>query len=102
MDVRQIEWEAFCSTITEHYRTEGCELEMKFGIDGKDVGKFVIRDKEGGVSRELALWDAYEEIGKILFPKEPVTVFSIYKPKEGWLGKEFVYIAVKAQEGQSG
>jgi len=94
-EVRCLDWDDFYNTMTEYYGEKGCEFEMKMGIHGEDIKKFVIIERDRTNRRFLNTEEAFLEIKQILFPEESVRVLSIYKSKENMFRKEQLHLALE-------
>ncbi len=101
-DTRRFEWEEFLAAVTGYYAAKGCEIDMKFQMDGEGFARFVIRDNASGESRAVRTSDALQELKDIFFPSEVVKIISIYKPRHGWFGQEYIYLAFEREDVPAG
>jgi hypothetical protein len=97
-EVQQFDWQEFLTKVTDYYGQQGCEVEIKFNIDGDALRRYTVHNIDGSSKRELNALEAFQEIKKILFPAEPIRVISIFKKRETMFGGEQIYVAVESEQ----
>jgi len=102
-EVRRYEWEEFLATLKSHYEGLGCDLEIKPRPGAEGFRTFLLTGRNDDSQRSLDDSSAYRELAALLYPGEAVSVLSVHKPKEAFLGSDYIYIAVETlTEGPQG
>lgn len=99
-EVRRYEWEEFLSAVKTHYGLQAYDVEVTPRLGTEGFRTFLLRGRADGSERTLDNPTAYGELAGILFPGKDVSVLSVYKPKEPFLGSDVIYVAVESAGGE--